>query len=70
MKFHQSGGCSGQYSKNLEMQKMGRQPNKLNIFICEATKMYHWIPAAIIIPFRLTRLHNTDKSKYEEEKCL
>lgn len=41
MQFHQSGGCSGQYSRNLEMKKMGRQHNKLNIFICEATKMYH-----------------------------
>lgn len=39
--FHQSGGGSGQYSRNLEMKKMGRQHNKLNIFICEATKTYH-----------------------------
>lgn len=70
MQCHHSGGCSGQYSRNLEMKKMGRQHNKLNIFICEATKMYHWIPAAIIILSLLTQLHNTDKSKYEEEKCL
>lgn len=70
MQSHQSGGRSGHYVKNLEMKKIGRQHNKPNIFICKATKTYHWIPAAIIIPSILTQLRNTDKSKYEEEKCL
>lgn len=70
MRTHQSGGCSGQYSRNLEMKKMGRQNRKRNIFICKATKPYQWVPAAVIIPSLLTQLRNTDKSKYEEEKCL